>query len=77
MVCTSCGIIRADARPNYKEQPPRETLTGCDGALELLEPAQRHVDFPEASGGAERPMCGCLLFSFLKDTGQIAVKEFL
>jgi hypothetical protein len=28
MVCTGCGIIGADARPNWKEQPPRETLTG-------------------------------------------------
>ena len=28
MVCTGCGIIGADARPNWKEQPPRESLTG-------------------------------------------------
>ena len=28
MVCTRCGIIGADARPNWKEQPARETLTG-------------------------------------------------
>jgi hypothetical protein len=28
MVCTRCCIIGADARPNWKEQPPRETLTG-------------------------------------------------
>jgi hypothetical protein len=28
MVCTSCGIIGADARPNWREQPPRETLFG-------------------------------------------------
>jgi hypothetical protein len=28
MVCTRCGIIGADARPNWKEQPPRETLKG-------------------------------------------------
>jgi hypothetical protein len=28
MVCTRCGIIGVDARPNWKEQPPRETLTG-------------------------------------------------
>jgi hypothetical protein len=28
MVCTRCGIIGADARPNWLEQPPRETLTG-------------------------------------------------
>jgi hypothetical protein len=29
MVCTHCGIIGADARPNWKEQPPRESLTGA------------------------------------------------
>jgi hypothetical protein len=28
MVCTRCGIVGADARPNWKEQPPQETLTG-------------------------------------------------
>jgi hypothetical protein len=28
MVCTRCGIIGADARPNWQEQPPRESLTG-------------------------------------------------
>jgi hypothetical protein len=28
MVCTCCGIIGADARPNWKEQPPWESLTG-------------------------------------------------
>jgi hypothetical protein len=28
MVCTRCGIIGADARPNWREQPERETLTG-------------------------------------------------
>jgi hypothetical protein len=28
MVCTPCGIVGADARPNWKEQPPRETLIG-------------------------------------------------
>ena len=27
MVCTRCGIIGADARPNWRVQPPRETLT--------------------------------------------------
>jgi hypothetical protein len=26
-VCTRCGIIGADARPNWKEQPARESLT--------------------------------------------------
>ena len=29
IVCTRCGIIGADARPNWREQPPRETLTGA------------------------------------------------
>ena len=28
MACTKCGIIDADARPNWKEQPQRESLTG-------------------------------------------------
>jgi hypothetical protein len=27
MVCTRCGIVGADARPNWKERPPRESLT--------------------------------------------------
>jgi hypothetical protein len=26
MVCTSCGIVGGDARPNWQEQPQRETL---------------------------------------------------
>jgi hypothetical protein len=30
MVCTRCGIVGADARPNWLEPPP-ETLTGCNG----------------------------------------------
>jgi hypothetical protein len=28
MVCTKCGIVGADARPNWREQPARESLTG-------------------------------------------------
>jgi hypothetical protein len=28
MVCTGCGIIGADARPNWSERPARESLTG-------------------------------------------------
>jgi hypothetical protein len=28
MVCTSCGIVGADVRANWKERPPRETLIG-------------------------------------------------
>jgi hypothetical protein len=29
MVCTRSGIIGADARPNWREQPARESLTGA------------------------------------------------
>jgi hypothetical protein len=29
MMCTGCGIIGADARPNWSEQPKRESLTGA------------------------------------------------
>jgi hypothetical protein len=29
MVCTRCGIIGADARPNWKEQAERPSLTGA------------------------------------------------
>jgi len=36
MVCTGCGIIGADARPNWKEQTPRETLTGSSAARSAL-----------------------------------------
>jgi hypothetical protein len=28
MVCSRCGIIGADARPNWKEQAQRSSLTG-------------------------------------------------
>jgi hypothetical protein len=28
MVCTNCGTVGADARPNRQEQPPRESLIG-------------------------------------------------
>jgi hypothetical protein len=28
MVCTRCGIIGADARPNWREQAKRPSLTG-------------------------------------------------
>jgi hypothetical protein len=28
MVCTGCGIVGADVRPNWQERAERETLTG-------------------------------------------------
>jgi hypothetical protein len=30
MVCTRCGIVGADARPNWVDRPARESLTGVD-----------------------------------------------
>jgi len=29
MMCTSCGIVGADARPNWQEREGRESLTGA------------------------------------------------
>ena len=37
MVCTSCGIIGADARPNWQEPSPRETLDR--GAVAMTKPS--------------------------------------
>jgi hypothetical protein len=28
-VCTKCGMIGADVRPNWSERPPSESLTGA------------------------------------------------
>jgi hypothetical protein len=28
MVCTSCGIVGADVRPNWQERPKMETMLG-------------------------------------------------
>jgi hypothetical protein len=28
MICTGCGIVGADVRPNWQERSQRETLTG-------------------------------------------------
>jgi hypothetical protein len=32
-VCTKCGIIGADVRPNWSERPPPESLTGAQWPL--------------------------------------------
>ena len=32
MVCTACGIIGADVRPNWQERPARESITGKQNA---------------------------------------------
>jgi hypothetical protein len=34
MVCTACGIVGADARPNWTERPARASLTGRSGAVD-------------------------------------------
>jgi hypothetical protein len=39
MVCTRCGIIGADARLNWQEAPPRETLTGR--AMAMTTPSRK------------------------------------
>jgi hypothetical protein len=33
MVCTRCGIVGADARPNWREQPAHESLSGVQWRL--------------------------------------------
>jgi hypothetical protein len=48
MVCTSCGIIGADARPNWQEPPPRET------------PNRDAVAMTKPSSGEERRALGML-----------------
>jgi hypothetical protein len=30
MLCTACGIVGADARANWREQPTRPSLTGTE-----------------------------------------------
>jgi hypothetical protein len=29
MVCTRCGMVGADVRPNWREQPERPSVTGA------------------------------------------------
>jgi hypothetical protein len=41
MVCTRCGIIGADAGPNWKEQPPSESLTGAAFECRAAEDQRR------------------------------------
>jgi hypothetical protein len=33
-VCTGCGIVGADARPNWKDRPARPSLTGAQCAAD-------------------------------------------
>jgi hypothetical protein len=43
MVCTGCGIVGADARPNWKDRPERASLTGTQwgGCPWLRSPRSR------------------------------------
>jgi hypothetical protein len=34
-VCTKCGIIGADVRPNWSDRPPSESLTGTQWQFQL------------------------------------------
>src|ERR1700675_1932974 len=51
MVCTRCGIIGADARPNWQEQPQRESLTGvqCSDPNPLRPSPDDPLARPEAN----------------------------
>jgi hypothetical protein len=52
MVCTRCGIIGADARPNWRGQPQRESLPGCNGGKRRTAPTLilRLVNFSTCRG---------------------------
>jgi hypothetical protein len=43
MVCTGCGIVGADERPNWKDRPERASLTGTQwgGCPWLRSPRSR------------------------------------
>jgi hypothetical protein len=48
MVCPSCGIICADARPNWREQTERPSLTGNAMAkLNMPSDAAKALTVPE------------------------------
>jgi hypothetical protein len=44
MVCTSCGIIGADARPNWKEQPPLTGVAKLKGRPSMAKPVSVDAD---------------------------------
>jgi hypothetical protein len=52
MVCTRCGIVGADARPNWKEQPARESLTGSGRAAAMVSVPK--MKLASADGDAAR-----------------------
>jgi hypothetical protein len=60
MVCTGCGIIRADVRANWKERPSRPTLTGAQ--WHSHEPLALQIAEPELLGRdcLGRALIGCI-----------------
>jgi hypothetical protein len=58
MVCTRCGIVGADARPNWLEQPARESLRAFNGG-EFWNRRPRRGAAPRQSCWrmASRPSC--------------------
>jgi hypothetical protein len=49
MVCTRCGIVGADARPNWHQPPPRESPTGVQ-RRSLNDEQRRALRIPASSG---------------------------
>jgi hypothetical protein len=46
MVCTRCGIVGADARPNWTELPPRSSLIGVQWRLTAVWNGDRQQAVP-------------------------------
>jgi hypothetical protein len=59
-VCTSCGMIGADARPNWAERAERPTLTG-NPSTGLQFPARNQTlkSIIYLGGFKPVPRCGC------------------
>jgi hypothetical protein len=48
MVRTRCGIVGADARPNWRDQPARESRPACNGGGETTKPRPERRAAPRA-----------------------------
>jgi hypothetical protein len=42
MVCTGCGMIGADVRPNWQQRPARESITGNQWRSDQAQPRRGH-----------------------------------
>ena len=52
IVCTSCGIIGAFARPNWQERPASESLTGRQCGSEAPRGSRARGEDPDAAFGS-------------------------